>query len=154
MLRREQSSKARQIDQRQSFELRRARPAKVCGPEWVQTLRGELLGREVVLVVCGEAHEDAIDLTRRGAIVERNLGWVAASGSDDHGFDPKSSVSTLCQRDLSLREAKSWAERQLDDLQEETVFLVWVPGVAASLFPTKLRPSASHALPAPGVERP
>lgn len=27
---------------------------RVCGPEWIQTLRGELLGRSVALILCGE----------------------------------------------------------------------------------------------------
>lgn len=39
----------------------------VCGPEWIRTLRGELLGRSVALVLCGEAR-------RQGQVV--GDGWV------------------------------------------------------------------------------
>ena len=49
---------------------------RACGPESVVGLRGRLAGREVVLLCCGEAHEDVVDLTRRGGVPEPVFGWV------------------------------------------------------------------------------
>ena len=42
---------------------------KVCGPELVQILRGWVLGRQVVLICCGEPHEKVIDLTRQNGVL-------------------------------------------------------------------------------------
>lgn len=33
---------------------------RMAGPLWIHTLRGELLGRQVALVCCGEAHEGTV----------------------------------------------------------------------------------------------
>lgn len=42
----------------------RAHASKMVGPQWIQTLRGELLGRKVALVCCGEAHEGVLHMQR------------------------------------------------------------------------------------------
>ena len=41
----------------QASSVGRAHASKMVGPQWIQTLRGELLGRKVALICCGEAHE-------------------------------------------------------------------------------------------------
>ncbi|CAD7947197.1 unnamed protein product [Amoebophrya sp. A120] len=49
---------------------------KVVGPSVVSTLAGKLFEKNVVVVVCGEAHEDAVDLTRKNAVCDPVLDWV------------------------------------------------------------------------------
>ena len=48
----------------------------IVGPDNIQVLQGSLLDKQVVLVLCGESHEDAIDVTRKGAIFESKEGWI------------------------------------------------------------------------------
>jgi len=81
---------------------------KVCGPTYLQTLRGQLLGHEVTLICCGEAHEDAIDLTREHCVVEAKEGWVTVPCDDGAGFDPEEAMAT--REGLTQQGAKSWAK--------------------------------------------
>lgn len=90
------------------------RPLKVCGPSKVQTLRGRLLGREVALICCSEAHEDAVDLTRKGCITEKFEGWLEC---DCTGLDAKSAWKE--KSNLTLEQAKRWAEETLEDAEDE-----------------------------------
>ncbi len=39
-------------------------------------LRGELFGTQVALLLCGESHEDAIDVTRKGGYFLPDEGWI------------------------------------------------------------------------------
>ena len=48
----------------------------VVGPEYFQVLQGELFGRHVALVLCGESHYDALDVTRSGGRFSPREGWV------------------------------------------------------------------------------
>eukprot|EP00930_Biecheleria_cincta_P003731 TRINITY_DN104657_c0_g1_i1.p1 TRINITY_DN104657_c0_g1~~TRINITY_DN104657_c0_g1_i1.p1 ORF type:complete len:878 (+),score=162.68 TRINITY_DN104657_c0_g1_i1:119-2635(+) len=96
---------------------------KVAGPTVVQTLRGRLHGREVALVFCGEAHEDAIDLTRRRAVIEPKEGWVEQPRQDAAGVAgdlwpccPEEALRT--EQGLSMAAAKRWAEEVLAGLDE------------------------------------
>jgi len=91
---------------------------KVCGPAYIQTLRGTLLGREVALILCGEAHEDAIDLTRQNCVVESEEGWVPMKPCSDMGFDPEEAVAS--QDRLTLQGARSWAERIIDKMDDDS----------------------------------
>lgn len=143
-----------------------AKPLKVCGPESVQTLRGQLFGREVALICCGEAHEDAIDLTRKNCVPEAEEGWVQLPLGTASGFDPEEEMAA--QEGLTLEAAKKWAERILNkaaddddsDSEEEDDggFLVFEPqgsgpkakGIAR-VFPPGLERSAEHKLPANAV---
>mmetsp|Transcript_100696 Transcript_100696/g.323321 ORF Transcript_100696/g.323321 Transcript_100696/m.323321 type:complete len:731 (+) Transcript_100696:3-2195(+) len=132
---------------------------QVCGPSYVETLRGSLLGREVALICCGEAHEDAIDLTRRGCVIEAEAGWVDVDCADGHGFDPDEALAE--QGGLTLQGAKSWAERVLqkaaedsddsDDDDNAEGFLVWEATRAkakgrARVFSSELERSAKFQL--------
>ena len=38
-----------------------------------EVLRGRLRQKEVVLLLCSESHEDAMDLTRAGGVVDKRL---------------------------------------------------------------------------------
>mmetsp|Transcript_49736 Transcript_49736/g.155649 ORF Transcript_49736/g.155649 Transcript_49736/m.155649 type:complete len:697 (+) Transcript_49736:72-2162(+) len=137
---------------------------KVCGPASVQTLRGQLLGREVALVCCGELHEDAIDLTREKCVVDAEEGWVRLRADDGMGFDPEEVMAT--QEGLTLPSAKTWAERIItsrrddSDSEEEEVcgFLVFVkestgPKARGTgyLFRADAQRSPEHELPASAV---
>ncbi|CAJ1351972.1 unnamed protein product [Effrenium voratum] len=97
-------------------EARRgAKPLKVNGPSTIQTLRGRLQGREVALVLCGESHEDAIDLTRRRGVVAAEEGWIAV----DHCrvFDAAKALASKGR--LSLRGAQRWAKEILEETEED-----------------------------------
>lgn len=48
----------------------------IVGPDYIQLLQGELLDKNVCLVLCGESHKDAIDVTRKGGIVDAKEGWI------------------------------------------------------------------------------
>lgn len=95
----------------------------------IQTLRGRLHGREVTIIGCGESHEDALDLTRSKGIVEATKGWrrvkppkLEVSGDDNppetQGFDPEEAISK--QGGLTLEGAKSWAERLIDKMEDDS----------------------------------
>ena len=47
----------------------------VVGPDYVQVLSGTLSSKSLRLVLCGESHTDAIDVTRRGGGIIKE-GWV------------------------------------------------------------------------------
>ena len=87
---------------------------RVCGPSLIQTLRGRLLGREVVLMCCGEAHEDAIDLTRSRCIVEPLAGWVEVQKRL-----PQRSIAQFSDRTLTIERALTWARRKIEKLEED-----------------------------------
>ncbi|CAK9069719.1 unnamed protein product [Durusdinium trenchii] len=89
----------------------------VCGPEWIRTLRGELLGRSVALVLCGEAHEDVLDLTRKKCIIEPEKGWRPVEGDFT---DAVAQLGTpMATKDCgTLKSAKSWAAETVDDAED------------------------------------
>merc|ERR1719498_1432776 len=89
------------------------RHLKVCGPEKIQTLRGRMFGRDVALILCGEAHEDTIDLTRSKGILEVTLDWSIVAEVPNHfGFNVDEALAT--DFDLTFQDAKVWAEDILD----------------------------------------
>jgi hypothetical protein len=100
---------------------RRAAPSqkqlRITGPEFIRTLRGKLLGREVALVCCGESHQDTIDLTRPGGIAEPKRFWVEVLPSlPSKGvfeFDARKAIKS--RKNVTLNTAKEWAEDVLDD---------------------------------------
>jgi len=102
-----------------------AQRLKVCGPSSIRTLRGRLLGREVALICCGEAHEDAMDLTREGSVVEPKRGWLelpCPGGSSGvagfPGFDPEYELKAR-KGLMTLRDAQSWASKVLKNEEED-----------------------------------
>lgn len=125
--RKKQATKGDEIDQdlqkmQPQLDAASQKPLKVAGPTVVQTLRGRLHGREVALVFCGEAHEDAIDLTRRRAVVESKEGWLEQPEPDAEGdvaFWPCCPDEALKTRQgLTVAAAKRWAEEALGELEE------------------------------------
>ena len=55
----------------------------IVGPDNIQVLQGSLLGKQVALILCGESHEDAIDVTRKGALFEAKEGWIELTRKDE-----------------------------------------------------------------------
>ncbi|CAJ1371245.1 unnamed protein product [Effrenium voratum] len=85
---------------------------RVCGPEWIRTLRGQLLGRSVALILCGEAHEDALDLTRKKCIIEPEKGWYVLEELGELG-------PQLGTKDCAtLKGAQAWAAEVVDDAED------------------------------------
>ncbi|KAK3261655.1 hypothetical protein CYMTET_29450 [Cymbomonas tetramitiformis] len=92
---------------------------KVVGPSTIETVRGWWLGREVAVVCCGEAHDDAIHLTRHNAIVEPVMGWVATriSPASKGRAEPTEAIAT--RKSLTLQQAMDWAAQHATDMEEE-----------------------------------
>eukprot|EP00746_Dinoflagellata_sp_MGD_P003254 gnl/MRDRNA2_/MRDRNA2_106312_c0_seq1.p1 gnl/MRDRNA2_/MRDRNA2_106312_c0~~gnl/MRDRNA2_/MRDRNA2_106312_c0_seq1.p1 ORF type:complete len:844 (+),score=147.29 gnl/MRDRNA2_/MRDRNA2_106312_c0_seq1:135-2534(+) len=99
----------------------RTRHLKMAGPEKIQTLRGQLLGREVALIFCGESHHDAIDLTRSKSKVEAEEGWVRASCDSAEACCFNTADAFKTKEGLTLAGAKKWASKVLADLGEDQV---------------------------------
>lgn len=94
----------------------RAKALKLQGPSAIQTLRGRFHGREIALVFCGEAHEDAIDLTREKSIVSPEEGWIDITRLGEPGLNPCQALET--KRGLTLSGAKKWAAAVIEELDE------------------------------------
>jgi len=88
---------------------------KVCGPSKIQTVRGHLSGREVALICCSEAHEDAVDLTRKRCITEKLDGWLQYTSSIS-GLDPSDAWKN--KPSITLENAKTWASEMLEEAAE------------------------------------
>jgi len=129
---------------------------KVCGPESIQTLRGRMFGREVALILCGEAHEDTIDLTRREGILDPILGWAVEPPSPDNcGFNFSEALAT--KNDITVKDAKEWAE-EIIDVEEEKYEHTAMEGATlvfssmgftkgtAAVFPPRAKRSAKYPL--------
>jgi hypothetical protein len=152
----EPGSKKRRISSSDSSEVA-GRWLKVVGPESIQTLRGQLFGREVALILCGESHFDTIDLTRRKGIVHADMGWIMTA-PNQAGFNPGEAFAT--KNDVTLAAAKNWARGIIKKLDKKTdddyegSFLVFaslgrMEGSAAIFHPWANR-SMDHPLP-PGT---
>ncbi|CAJ1418079.1 unnamed protein product [Effrenium voratum] len=86
---------------------------KLTGPSHIQVLRGSLAGREVALILCGEAHEDAVDLTRPSGSLKQVREWMQCPSNFCVLRD-----SEVAMSDISLTVAKSWAASQLTYLEQ------------------------------------
>ncbi|OLQ10319.1 hypothetical protein AK812_SmicGene5993 [Symbiodinium microadriaticum] len=96
---------------RRAWAGKKSERFKVSGPSTIQTLRGELCGRKVALILCGEAHEDALDLTRKGSIIAAKMGWVPLDPLElPRAVDV--AAAALHHRG-TLKSARTWAEQAL-----------------------------------------
>jgi len=102
---------------------------QVCGPEFIQTLRGHLLGREVAIICCGEAHERAMNLTRQGGLREATREWMQMTPSEFGGFHPKYACETK-KGVSSLEDARAWAKSLLewerDEVEDDGAVLMYL----------------------------
>eukprot|EP00439_Symbiodinium_sp_Y106_P082559 s117_g22.t1 len=89
---------------------------KLCGPSKIQVLRGQLRGRKVAMICCSEAHEDAIDITRKDGIVDKYEDWIQLVGTDASGFNIANAWKSKVG--VTLEKAKQWAEETLDEAEE------------------------------------
>ena len=112
-----------------------------------QVLRGQICGHNVALILCGEAHEDAIDVTRKDGYFLPKEGWIDVSPSDALAslllLVPRTRMQKPCfsvrvakqKGNLSKKGAGAWAydyvdsDDTYDDLVDEScsrLFLVMV----------------------------
>lgn len=129
---------------------------KVCGPESIHTLRGRMFGREVALLLCGEAHEDTIDLTRREGILDPVLGWVVLPPSPDNcGFNFSEALAT--KNHVTVQDAKRWAQEIIDAEEEKYEYTAMAGATltfssmgftkgTAAVFPPRAKRSAKYPL--------
>jgi hypothetical protein len=100
----------------------------IVGPDCIQVLQGKLFQKEVALVLCGESHFDAIDVTRQGGYFHAKEGWVeimistTAGVTEQVGPGPDATITTACcrivtqtKRHLPLEKAKEWAKAYVQD---------------------------------------
>jgi len=100
----------------------------VIGPDYIQLISGCISGKQVNVILCGESHEDAIDVTRSGGMSKE--GWVATDAIDltaemvgkVGGLGGCANVRVkcgLCKRKdnklLNLGKAKEWGNSIVDD---------------------------------------
>ena len=119
----------------------------VVGPDYMQVLRGRLFGKEVALILCGEAHEDAIDVTRKDGFFLPQEGFVdssvpAAAASILSLLSPRDGQPSFKARvlghkaNVSMQGARGWGCEVLDedDTYEQVnesssrLFLLFFPG--------------------------
>jgi hypothetical protein len=116
----------------------KTRQVSVVGPNYIQVLQGTLLNKQVALVLCGESHEDAIDVTRKGGIFEAKEGWIEleikqalALALDTWSNECSCSCRILdrTKKSLPVEKTKEWATKRLknaDVYEGGRVVLVWV----------------------------
>ena len=106
----------------------------VTGPEFVQTIRGHLFGKQVLLVCCGELHQEILDLTRVNSIVLEQRTWIDSIEfreeedlflRKDKGKDRKKFRTRHCD---SLKDALKWGKgivKKEEEEEEDGIFLIW-----------------------------
>ena len=103
----------------------------VIGPDYIQLISGTLASKQVNIILCGESHEDAIDVSRSGGKTKE--GWVATDAVDlmaemvgktggsggGSGLTKVRVKCGMCKRKdnklLSLGKAKEWGNTIVDD---------------------------------------
>jgi hypothetical protein len=77
-----------------------------------------LFGRQVALVLCGEAHEDTIDLTRRKSVCDADMGWIMVPPQPNQaGYKPEDALAT--KSDLTFAAAKKWAAGVVEKIEDK-----------------------------------
>ena len=103
----------------------------VIGPDYIQLISGTLASKQVNIILCGESHEDAIDISRSGGKTKE--GWVVTDAVDlmaemvgkaggPAGRSGRTKVRVKCgmckRKDnklLGLSKAKEWGNSVVDD---------------------------------------
>lgn len=118
----------------------------IVGPDYIQLLTGTLSSKAVSIILCGESHEDAIDVTRSngGKVME---GWISTNvvdlvaemvgkaGAMYGGSNEIRIRCGICKRKdkiLPLGKAREWATGIVDDEIDcidhgNELALLWVP---------------------------
>jgi hypothetical protein len=99
----------------------------VVGPNCIQVLQGTLLNKQVALILCGESHEDAIDVTRKRGIFEAKEGWIEIK-KQDMVLPACCRMMGITKKSLPVEKSKEWAKQRLEDaaVYGGPVILVWV----------------------------
>ena len=120
--------------------------AAIVGPDYMQCLTGRLFQKDVTLVLCGESHQDAIDVTRRKGIFVPKEGWIpVAAGTEDSSTISAMNILQQSQESqddnivlrivartkkrLPLGKSKDWAKDIVEEYDSESfgqILLVWI----------------------------
>eukprot|EP00980_Cylindrotheca_fusiformis_P009474 scaffold2070_cov105-Cylindrotheca_fusiformis.AAC.5 len=139
-----------------SNQHHRRRPISIVGPDCIQVLQGTISysnttkKKNVSLILCGESHQDAIDVTRRGGKFDAKEGWMnsdsnvtiqsATSTTTTTSWNNNNNscccywihvFATTTKKMLPLEKAKEWAKDWIEsndtDGDETAVVLIWCP---------------------------
>ncbi|CAJ1959736.1 unnamed protein product [Cylindrotheca closterium] len=114
----------------------------IVGPDYIQILHGSLTDpqqqqqQEIALILCGESHEDAIDVTRRGGKFSGKEGWIDQSRDSIFAPTKYANSNLRCRllgapkKGLPLQKAKEWAKNRVEESDDGyfvTLVLLWVP---------------------------
>jgi hypothetical protein len=103
----------------------------IVGPDFIQILKGCTHDKQVTLVLCGESHEDAMDVTRRGGRFSPKEGWIDLNHdevfSDLDYNDAAINVFATNKKSLPFQKAKEWGKQKVEksDVWGKIV-LLWV----------------------------
>lgn len=104
----------------------------IVGPDCIQVLNGNLFGggKDVSIVLCGESHQDSMDVTRRGGRFDGKEGWIKKDNimKDDEVLLVH--VFATSRKLMPLEKAKDWAKNLVeedphDDMSYINLVLVW-----------------------------
>jgi hypothetical protein len=117
----------------------------IVGPDCIQVLQGSLFANPnqqqqqqvVSLILCGESHQDAMDVTRRGGRFDGKEGWIDRSSRQDILLlledECLAHVFASSKKLLPLQKAKDWAQQVVVEDSDDAmsfatlVLLWWVP---------------------------
>jgi len=120
-------------------ETSKFKDISVVGPDYIQVLHGSLYNnageepQEVSLVLCGESHEDAIDVTRRGGKFSGKEGWIEGRSHQSIFSrlkeEPRCRLLDSAKKTIPLQKAKEWAKNRVEESDDGyfvTLVLLWV----------------------------
>lgn len=103
------------------------------GPDYIQILHGSLFEQEISLILCGESHQDAIDVTRRDGKFDGEEGWIDRIHADIlapfKGEDVQCRILDSTKKGLPLQKAKEWGKNRIEESEDGymvTLVLLWV----------------------------
>ena len=99
----------------------------VVGPDCIEVLQGTLFDgkKSVTVVLCGESHEDAIDVTRKGGRFDAKEGWIEIKKtcmSSDYV-----QIFAAAKKSLPVEKSKEWAKSNIERMDLlGSIILLWV----------------------------
>jgi len=105
--------------------------ASVVGPDSFQLLEGELFGKKVALILCGESHNDAIDVTRSGGRFLPREGWVELPNRHlpAEGCSWACRILNQTKKLQPLAKAQEWAKDLVENdtvVADGEIVLAWI----------------------------
>ena len=92
----------------------------IVGPDYFQLLQGKLFDKQVALILCGESHEDAVDVTRKGGIFDAKEGWIDLPRDNimvdfvEEMKDILVQVLATTKKPQPLEKAKQWGKETVE----------------------------------------